>query len=125
MGSVRQIGIYPQKQRQTGILKEKSARRVYSTGANLWCGNNDTYKEKCGETADDTTSNGEIHAGDQRIKEKKRRKAEIRYRVKVVDVIERAAELKWSWVGDIARKYPDEWSNSSIHWLPLLTKLSL
>jgi len=40
---------------------------------------------------------------------------EIRRITKVVDIIERVAELKWQWVGHVARLSVDRWVSKLVH----------
>lgn len=54
----------------------------------------------------------------------RKRNEEIRERTKVVDIIERIAELKWQWVGHVARQDQTKWSNRLTHWRPRETKRS-
>lgn len=53
------------------------------------------------------------------------RNEEIRRRSGVVDVIERVAELKWRWVGHVARQNLLTWNNRLVHWRPRQTKRSV
>jgi len=53
------------------------------------------------------------------------RNEEIKRRTKVVDTIERVAELKWQWVGHVARLSVDRWVSKLVHWRPRQTKRSV
>lgn len=50
------------------------------------------------------------------------RNEEIRQRTKVVDIIKRIAELKWQWVGHVARQDQTRWTVRVTHWRPRRTK---
>lgn len=53
------------------------------------------------------------------------RNTEIRRRTKVKDIIERVAELKWRWVGHVARQDTNKWTIRVIKWRPRQTKRSI
>ena len=52
------------------------------------------------------------------------RNEELRRRSKIKDVIERIAELKWSWAGHVARQSDTKWPLKILNWRPRLTKRS-
>lgn len=52
----------------------------------------------------------------------RQRNEDIRQRTRVVDVIERFAELKWQWVGHVARQDQAKWTAKLTHWRPRQTK---
>lgn len=53
------------------------------------------------------------------------RNEEIRRRTKVTDIIKRVAELKWRWVGHVARQNSDRWALKIAQWRPRETKRSV
>lgn len=55
----------------------------------------------------------------------RRRNEEIRQRTKVVDIVTRVAELKWQWVGHVARQDQSKWTSKLTHWRPRETKRSV
>ncbi|KAL3271654.1 hypothetical protein HHI36_022128 [Cryptolaemus montrouzieri] len=52
------------------------------------------------------------------------RNDEIRRRTRVSDIIKRTAELKWRWVGHVARQDREKWTLRVIQWRPRETKRS-
>lgn len=55
----------------------------------------------------------------------RQRNDSIRNRTKVKDVIERVAELKWTWAGHVARQSHDRWAKRVLSWRPRTTKRSV
>lgn len=54
----------------------------------------------------------------------RKRNEDIRQKTRVTDVIERIAELKWQWVGHVARKDGTHWTYRLVHWRPRRSRRS-
>ncbi|XP_044767130.1 uncharacterized protein LOC123323016 [Coccinella septempunctata] len=54
----------------------------------------------------------------------RKRNEDIRQKTRVIDVIERIAELKWQWVGHVARKDRTHWTYRLVHWRPRRSRRS-
>ncbi|CAH2211547.1 jg10858 [Pararge aegeria aegeria] len=44
--------------------------------------------------------------------------AEIRNRTEIIEIVQRAAALKWSWVGHICRRENGRWGRVTLDWPP-------
>jgi len=44
------------------------------------------------------------------------RNQKIRRRTKVIDVMPRLAELKWNWIGHVARQDSEKWTIRIVFW---------
>lgn len=54
----------------------------------------------------------------------RKRNEDIRQRTKVMDIIKRTAELKWQWVGHVARQDQAKWTTKLTYWRPRQTRRS-